>query len=379
VVTRATVGVDPITAKVIVEATLPRIVKAVGMPSSGILLRLRKISVAVNKQGFLFNPTNCSPLSTESTVYGFTAPNGPETGSANVASPFQVGNCGALAFKPAFTASTTAKTSKANGASLETTITQPSGQANVKSVTVQLPIALPSRLTTLQKACLAATFEQSPISCPSGSFVGSAKAITPVLPVPMTGSAILVSHANEAFPDLDLVLDGDGVRVILVGNTDIKKGITTTKFASTPDVPVSSATVNLPTGPHSALAAFGNLCTKSLVMPTTIVGQNGSTFKQNTKISVKGCPVRILRRRVSGSSVFVTVQTSAGGRISGGGGSLRSVYRHVSKAGTYTLKVPLSAAGRRRHRPFSTRVRAGFVPSSRSEHASAAFASVRFG
>jgi hypothetical protein len=379
VVTRATVAVDPSTARVIVEATLPRIVKAAGMPSSGILLRLRKISVAVNKQGFLFNPTNCSPLSTDTTAYGFTAPNGGETASTNVASPFQVGNCGALPFKPAFVASTSARTSKANGASLETTLTQLPGQANVKSVTVQLPIALPSRLTTLQKACLAATFERSPISCPSGSFVGSAKVVTPVLPVPMTGSAILVSHANEAFPDLDLVLDGDGVRVILVGNTDIKKGITTTKFASTPDVPVSSATVNLPTGPHSALAAFGNLCTKSLVMPTTIVGQNGVTVKQNTKISVKGCPVRILRRRVSGSNVFVTVQTSAAGRISGGGGSLRSVYRHVSKAGTYTLKVPLSAGGRRRHRPFRTRVRAGFVPSSRSEPSSAAFASVRFG
>jgi hypothetical protein len=248
----------------------------------------------------------------------------------------------------------------------------------MKSVTVQLPIALPSRLTTLQKACLAATFEANPFSCSSGAFVGTAKVNTPVLPVPMTGPAILVSHANAAFPDLDLVLEGDGVRVIVVGNTDIKKGITTTKFASTPDVPVSSVTVSLPTGPHSALAAFGNLCAKSLVMPTTLVAQNGVTIKQNTKIAVKGCAVSILRRKVVGSNAFLTVQTFSGGRISGGGGGLSTVYRRVRKGGTYTLKVPLSRAGRRRHRPFTTRVRVGFVPSNKAEHTSSASTTVRF-
>ena len=76
----------------------------------------------------------------------------------------------------------------------------------------------------------------------------------------MTGSAYLVSHGGEAFPDLDLVLEADGVRVILVGHTKITKGITTTYFQTLPDVPVTSITVNLPTGPNSALAANGNLC-----------------------------------------------------------------------------------------------------------------------
>ena len=79
--------------------------------------------------------------------------------------------------------------------------------------------------------------------------------------------------------------------MILVGNTNIKNGITTTTFATPPDVPVSSITVNLPTGAHSALTANGNLCANKLVMPTTMAGQNGSTFKQNTTIKVNNCPV----------------------------------------------------------------------------------------
>jgi hypothetical protein len=376
VVTRGTINVDPFTARVTVEATMPRIVKGVGLPSSGVLLRLRKVSAAVNKQGFLLNPTNCGALATESTLTGFILPQSAATATQTLSTPFQVGECGKLAFKPSFKASTFGKTSKANGASLETTINQPAGQANIKSVSVQLPIQLPSRLTTLQKACPEATFAANPLNCPAGSRVGGVRANTPVLPAKMTGPAYLVSHAAAAFPDLDLVLEGNGVRVILVGNTDIKKGITRTTFATSPDVPVSSVTVNLPIGPHSALAANGNLCASSLLMPTTMEGQNGKTIKQNTKISVTGCGVRIVGHKVIGRTAFLTVRTFAAGRISGSGAHLATVYRHLNGArNATTLKVPLSRGAGRHVR---TRVRVGFLPRKRGAPSSAAFVTVSF-
>jgi hypothetical protein len=79
--------------------------------------------------------------------------------SAPVSVPFQVTNCARLAFKPAFAASTSAKTSKANGASLSVKLTYPTStpgsQTNIAVAKVDLPKQLPSRLTTLQKACLA--------------------------------------------------------------------------------------------------------------------------------------------------------------------------------------------------------------------------------
>jgi hypothetical protein len=371
VVTRAMINVDPYTGRVIATAVLPRIV-------GGVPIRVKNISVTVSKSNFLYNPTSCGALATESTLSGYTLVNGAITGTQLLSTPFSVGQCSRLQFKPSFNATSNAKTSKANGASLETTIKQAAGQANIRSVKVQLPIQLPSRLTTLQQACLAATFEANPFNCPKGSFVGGVRANTPLLPAKMTGPAILVSHANAAFPDLDLVLQANGVRVILVGNTDIKKGITTTTFAATPDAPVSSATVNLPIGPHSALAAFGNLCAKSLLLPTTIVGWNGTTTKQNTKILVRGCPVKILRHRVRGNAAFVTVQTFAAGRVSGGGGGLATVFRRLRGPATITLRVPLSRSGQNRGRPFSTRLRVGFVPSSHREHASISFARVAF-
>ena len=351
VVTRSTININQTTSRVTAESVLPTIVK-------GVPLRLRSISVNVNKQGFLYNPTNCAALATETTL---TSTFGAE--QAGLSTPFQVEGCSALAFKPSFSASTSGKYSKANGASLETTLNQIPGQANVKSVLVQLPLQLPSRLTTLQKACPEATFAANPYSCPEGSKVGSARANTPTLPAKMTGPAYLVSHGGAAFPDLDLVLEANGVRVILVGNTNIKKGITTTNFATTPDVPVSSVTVSLGLGPHSALAANGNLCAPTLTMPTTITAWNGAQFKQSTKIAQTSCGVQIVGHRVIGNTAYLTVKTFAAGRISGSGKSLKTITRRLGNATkAASLKVPLSTGGRGRRRPFKVRLRVGFVP-----------------
>ncbi len=367
VVTRATINVDPVTARVTVTSVLPTIVK-------GVPLRMKSVNVNINRQGYLINPTNCGAFLTESTLTSTLG------ATQSLSSPFQVNNCSALTFKPKFGAATAAKTSKANGASLETTLNMPAGGANVKSVLVQLPKQLPSRLTTLQKACPEATFAANPFNCPSGSFVGGARANTPTLPGKLQGPAILVSHGGQAFPDLDLVMEANGIRVILTGNTNIKNGITTTNFATTPDVPVSSITVNLPTGAHSALTANGNVCANKLVMPTTIVGQNGTAVKQNTTIKVTNCPVRIVGQKTVGNTAYLTVQTYSAGRISGSGGNLSTTYRHLKQAQkTATLKVPLSRAGQRKGKPLKAKVRVGFFPKKKGAPTSATFVTVTFG
>ena len=276
VVTRGTLTVNPYTARVTATSAIPTIYK-------GIPLRLKHISVNINKQGFLINPTNCGVLATESTLSGIIAPGAGVDCHPEPVEPVPGQRLRGAAFKPSFKAKTSAKTSKANGASLETTLNIGAGQTNFKSVMVQLPKQLPSRLTTLQKACPEAVFNANPYKCPSGSFVGGARANTPTLPRQTAGAGDPRLPRWAAFPDLDLVMEANGVRVILVGNTKISKGITTTTFASPPDVPVSSITVNLPIGGHSALTANGNLCINPLTMPTTMIGQNGFKVTQKTK------------------------------------------------------------------------------------------------
>ena len=126
--------------------------------------------------------------------------------------------------------------------------------------------------------------------------MGRAKVITPILPVPLEGPAFFVSHGGEAFPSLEVMLQGYGVTVELVGSTFISKaGITSSTFKSTPDVPFSSFELSLPRGKYSALTANVpakadySLCGQKLVMPTAFVAQDGAVIHQSTPISVTGC------------------------------------------------------------------------------------------
>ena len=285
VVVRFALRIDPTTAQVIVAPEgsdpIPQII-------SGIPIHVRDIHVYMDRPEFIFNPTSCAPAMIASSVVGTST-------TASVSSHFQATNCAALAFKPKFKASTSGKTSRADGASLTASVSYPDtpqgSEANIAKVKVELPKRLPSRLKTLQKACTEQAFAVNPADCPAASAVGMAIAHTQVLPVPLTGPAYFVSHGGAKFPELIVVLQGDGVTVDLHGETLIsKRGITSSTFRQVPDVPVSSFELRLPEGPYSALAANGNLCDGKLVMPTELVAQNGVVLKQRTKLTVSGCP-----------------------------------------------------------------------------------------
>jgi hypothetical protein len=287
VIVRAKVEVDPTTTALTITTDtegpykLPTIL-------DGIPLQIRHVNVDINRQNFAFNPTNCSPMHITGSL-GST-----EGTSSPVSVPFQITNCAVLAFDPKLTATTTGAASRKNGASLTVRLGYPAGpyDANIARVKVELPKALPSRLTTLQKACLAVVFEANPASCPAQSIVGHATATTPILPVPLSGPAYFVSHGGEAFPSLIVVLQGYGVTLHLVGSTYInpKTGITSSTFKTVPDAPVGTFELTLPQGEFSALAANGNLCRENLQMPTEFVGQNGALIKTTTRIATTGCP-----------------------------------------------------------------------------------------
>jgi hypothetical protein len=313
VVVRSRIDVDPVTSQLTVTSDpLPQIV-------FGVPLRLKQVTVNIDRPGFMFNPTNCTGQQITAVV------SGDQNAVANVGSPFAAAGCRSLAFQPRFAVSTSGKTSKANGASLDAKVTYPpykaGSQANISYVKVELPKQLPSRLTTLQKACTAAQFESNPAGCPPASVIGIVRASTPLLPVGLEGPAYFVSHGGEAFPSLVIVLQGDGVRVDLTAATFISKaGITSSTFKTVPDVPVNTFELYLPEGPYSALAANTNLCNQtttatvtrkvtkrvhghtvhrtvkakvtrpaSLLMPSEFVGQNGAVLHQNTTIAVTGC------------------------------------------------------------------------------------------
>jgi hypothetical protein len=295
VVVRAKIEVNPTTAALTVTTNSEAEGYAIPHILQGIPLQIKHINVTIERPGFTFNPTNCTPASITGSVGSF------EGGSSAVSVPFQVTNCATLKFAPKFSVSTPGHTSKVDGAGLTAKLSYPVAaqgtQADIKAVKVDLPKQLPSRLTTLQKACTAKQFETNPANCPKASKIGYAKVSTPLLPVPLEGPAIFVSHGGEAFPSLTMVLQGYGVTVDLVGTTYISHaGITSTTFKTVPDVPFNTFELTLGQGPYSALAANlptkdkGSFCGQTLSMPTAFVAQNGLEIHESTKLSVSGCP-----------------------------------------------------------------------------------------
>ncbi len=217
---------------------------------------------------------------------------------------------------------------------------------------------MPSRLTTLQKACSEAQFAANPAGCPEGSDIGTGRAITPILNVPLTGPAYLVSHGGAAFPDVEFVLQGEGVEIVLDGHTDIKDGVTYSKFETVPDAPVGLFETTLPEGPHSILgtdlpaSANYSLCRQSLTIGTIITGQNGKQIKETTKIAVTGCTpskptVKITKTKLKGNTLLVTVKTSAMGRVRISGAGLKTTTKKGVAAGMHQLKVALTKAGKK--------------------------------
>ena len=209
VITRAKVEVDPHTAQVsVVTDPLPQEVD--GVPTD-----LRSIDFVVHRPGFIYNPTNCEPKQFAGTAT-------PVGGAATVSlfSHFGVLGCRDLAFHP--------KMSGGGGALLQTeparksdsispTPKPPSARRRgLKELKLELPQQLPARLTTIQKACLLAVFEKERQNCPSAS-IGHATVRTEVLPVPLEGPMYVVSYGGAKFPNVVLVLKGDGVVIEEIG------------------------------------------------------------------------------------------------------------------------------------------------------------------
>jgi hypothetical protein len=289
VIVRGKVEVNPITAAISITSDAPGTPDSIPTSIEGVPLEIQHVNAVTTRNDFQFNPTNCNKMEVTGVIHSS------EGATDNVGVPFQVTNCAVLGFKPGFAISTSGKTSRANGASLNVKLSYPKApfgtQANIKSVKVDLPKQLPSRLTTLQKACTAKQFETDPAGCPSASIVGHASAITPLIPVPLTGPAYFVSYGGAKFPELVIVLQGYGVTLDIHGETFISKaGITSSTFHTIPDAPVGSFELDLPEGPYSALAANGNFCKSKLAMPTAFTAQNGAEIHESTKITVTGCP-----------------------------------------------------------------------------------------
>jgi len=247
VVVRAALQVNAETAQITaVSDPLPTIL-------DGIPLDLRDVRVEMNRPGFTLNPTSCDPMSIDGTV------SGTEGASAPVSSRFQVGNCGALGFKPRLSLRLVGETRRAGNPALRATLRMPTKPgANVAWARVTLPRSVAIDNAHIQNPCTRVQFAAG--QCPPSSVLGHARAFSPLLDAPLEGPVYFRSNGGErALPDLVADLNGQ-IHVVLVGAVDAKKGRIRNTFFTVPDAPVSKFSLDLFGGRRSYLENTTDLC-----------------------------------------------------------------------------------------------------------------------
>jgi hypothetical protein len=283
-VVRAALRVDPTTAQVTaVSDPLPQILE-------GIPLRVRSIRLDLNRPDFTLNPTNCDPFSVD------TAVSGDEGASASPSAHYQVANCADLEYGPKLSLEFKGGTQRRGHPAIRAVLKTRPGEANSRRISVALP---PTELLDnghIGTVCTRPEFAKG--SCPQGSLLGSAKAVTPLLDAPLTGKVYLRS-SNHALPDMVVDLEGQ-FDIELVGRIDTAKGgALRTTFGAIPDAPVSSFVLNLAGGKKGLVQNGKPLCGAHRKAIVKMTGQNGATLKKATELQT-ACGNRLNARHGRG-------------------------------------------------------------------------------
>jgi hypothetical protein len=251
----------------------------------GIPLRTRTIMVDLDRPGFALNPTNCGPLSTDTTVTG------DEGASAEVSAHYQVANCTDLSFDPKLSLRLRGSAKRRGHPSLRAVLEKAPGEANLRRVRVTLPKSQLLDTTRIQTVCTRVNFAAD--ACPEGSRVGWAEAVSPLLEDPLKGPVYLRSSSNR-LPDLVLDLKGQ-VDVEVAGRVDSVQGRLRTDFATVPDLPVSKFVLRMDGGRRGLLINTRNFCEGPARAHVEMTGQND--MQETDRVPVKaGC-----RRAAKGS------------------------------------------------------------------------------
>ncbi|HVQ58623.1 MAG TPA: hypothetical protein VMS60_06910 [Solirubrobacterales bacterium] len=286
VVTRVALNLNPNTAQVEVDGAasdpIPHILK-------GIPLKLRDLRVYADRPSFTLNPTNCTPFATTSQIFGsFADPFNPADDIAvGRSSRYQASSCASLGFKPKVSLQLKGGTKRGAHPAAHATVTYPyppgPGYANIAGAVVTLPPTEFIDNSHIKNPCTRIQFNAN--RCPPDSVLGIAKATTPLLDDPLEGPVYFRSNGGERLlPDLVADLHGQ-FRFIAVFAVNSKKARLRTRILNSPDVPVTTFTLDLTGGKKGLLVNSANLCTRKRRAKIELTGQNGREY--NTEPVVK--------------------------------------------------------------------------------------------
>jgi hypothetical protein len=276
----------------------------------GVPLRVREVTVLVDRDRFMLNPSDCAQKHV-----GATLASDQGTSSA-LSNRFQTTGCADLPFRPKLALRLTGrkqiKTGRHPGVKAEVT-QRGIGEAGIEKAVVRLPKSLALDPDNAQALCEfeAGTKEDLEKHCPKGSIVGRARATSPLLNDPLVGNVYFVKNIRtdaktgnqiRTLPMIVVALRGE-IAINLEGESSTTKdGKLVNTFDNVPDAPVSKFNLNINGGRNGILAvtrtrkARINLCAKpkSHVAEADTDGQNGKRHDLDVRMKAP-CTKRQIR------------------------------------------------------------------------------------
>jgi len=268
VVVRAAVHVDPQTAQVkAISDPFPTILH-------GVLLRVRDIRLRVDRPETTINPTSCEQMSVGARITGVggslltTA----DDSLFDAQSPFQVGSCASLDYKPRLDFRLFGGTKRGAHPRLRAVVRFPAGGANTAKASVALPRSEFLDQSHIGTVCTRVQFAAD--SCPAASIYGKVEAKTPLLEETVSGPIYLRSSDN-LLPDLVAAFRGGRVDFNLIGRIDSVRGGIRNTFDFAPDVPVSWVKFDFLGGKKGLLINSRDLCKQTYRATAKFAAHNG--------------------------------------------------------------------------------------------------------
>ncbi|MDO9407400.1 hypothetical protein [Patulibacter sp.] len=361
VVVRAPLNVDAANGKVSTPVDpLPTVV-------GGVPLKLRSVSVTLDRQNFIFNATNCNAQAIGSTLTGTGG------GVAKPSVRYQADGCANLKLAPSLKLdlSGSKDLKKGGNPKLTADLGQTFGQASMKSVQVTLPLLSSLKPENAKALCTPA--QDAAGACPAASIVGRASARTRALHEPIGGPIYFVEGTRttasgkvvKTLPKLLLKLSGDGVSLDLRADTSVDStGRLITTFPKVPDVPIEDFHLEIDGGENGILTAVDDPCTADRRAKVRFDGHNGARNERGLTVMTPQCGLRAAMN-TSPTRVKFSYANVGAGRLTVSGRGLRTTRRTIRSATSATVVAPLTASVRRRvasGRTVRLRLTASFLP-----------------
>jgi len=334
----------------------------------GFPLQYRSITIAIDRPGFMLNPTSCAEQSLGAVITSAAGQHAP------AAARFQVGECAAIPLSPRLDLQLTGKGQTRDGShpGLDAELTQQPGESGLGKVEVALPLSVALDPDNARALC---TPEQAQArACPAASIVGRASVRTPALHEELTGPVYFVEgrrttasgQTRRTLPRLWLKLSGQGVPLDLWASSDVddQQRLVTT-FDGIPDAPISRFELRIYGGRNGILAGTRDICAENNRSDVVFTGQTGKVTEQRVRVGVADCAPRVARTTTSTRAVSLRLSGLSAGTLTLSGDRIATTRRTIKRANAATITGRLTRAARRalaRNGRVRVRVVATFRP-----------------